>query len=189
MDKIKYCVLLMSIISNIAYSNTASRYDNHIKKYSKQFTPIIYRVYGWELLKAQYIQESSLNSQAKSSSNALGIAQILPSTWEFISNKLNKPSISPYNAEYSIMYGAYYMKYLRDNWKFKRPEKDRYQLSLASYNAGLGNILKSQKLCNEQLLYKDIIYCLPKITGRHHKETIHYVDNIFKIYRKLVLIK
>jgi len=181
--------IIFTFITFISYASYTDRYDKHIKKYSKKFLPIPYRIYGYEILKAQYIQESSLNRKAESSANAQGISQILPSTWNFISKKLNKQNISPFNAEYSIMYGSYYMKYLRDNWKFKRPEIDRYKLSLASYNAGLGNILKSQKLCNEKLLYKEIVICLPDITGHHHRETLHYVDNIFNIYRKLKLIK
>jgi membrane-bound lytic murein transglycosylase F len=180
--------IALSFITFMSYASFTDMYDKDIKKYYKKFLPIPFKIYGYELLKAQYIQESSLNRMAKSSANAQGISQILPSTWNFISKKLNKTNISPFNTEYSIMYGSYYMKYLRDNWKFKRPEIDRYRLSLASYNAGLGNILKSQKLCDEKLLYTEIIKCLPDITGRHHKETLHYVHNIFNIHRKLKLI-
>lgn len=48
---------------------------------------------------------------------------------------------------------------------------------MGSYNAGAGNILKAVKLCNSDT-WSHTITCLPKITGRHSKETITYVDRI-----------
>jgi membrane-bound lytic murein transglycosylase F len=65
---------------------------------------------------------------------------------------------------------------------------DRFKLSAASYNAGIGNLLKAQNHCNNARLYDDVIPCLPRVTGRHSKETIGYVQNIvYRWYPMLLL--
>lgn len=55
---------------------------------------------------------------------------------------------------------------------------DRMMISMASYNAGAGHLIKAQRICGGGNLYKQIIPCLPQVTGRHSKETIDYVEQI-----------
>lgn len=138
------------------------------------------------LFKAQLIQESALNPNATSPVGAMGLAQIMPGTAQDLSKKLGY-KLNPYNAEHSIEGGAYYMGYLRRQWRSKREEADRHSLALASYNAGLGNVLRAQVRCNNVIPYRDIIRCLPDVTGEHAKETLHYVKNIWWIYQKLCI--
>ena len=80
------------------------------------------------------------------------------------------------------------MKQLNKGWNSKRPPSERYKLALASYNAGFGNLLSAQKLCNNAVLYKPIIDCLPSVTGKHSKETINYVQHITRYYWLMVSI-
>ena len=50
---------------------------------------------------------------------------------------------------------------------------------MASYNAGLGHILKAQKLSGDKPAYADIIRYLQDITGpKNSKETKEYVRKI-----------
>ena len=51
-------------------------------------------------------------------------------------------------------------------------------LAAASYNAGAGHLIKAQRLCDGRNLYREIIPCLPQVTGRHSAETIDYVQKI-----------
>lgn len=51
-------------------------------------------------------------------------------------------------------------------------------ISAASYNAGAGHLIKAQRLCGGGNLYRQIIPCLPQVTGKHSAETIDYVDKI-----------
>lgn len=64
---------------------------------------------------------------------------------------------------------------------------DRYMLAAASYNAGAGNLIRSQKSCGGPNRYREIVACLPRITGHHSKETKGYVRNIItKWYPALI---
>jgi len=132
----------------------------------------------WRLLKAQYYQESLLNSDAVSHVGARGVAQFMPGTWTQVSRELGYESVSPHVAKYAIKAGAYYMAKLRKSWSAPRSEEDRHNLAMASYNAGFGNLLKSQKKCGGPSGYEEIVACLPQVTGHHSEETIGYVKRI-----------
>lgn len=136
------------------------------------------------LYKAQLIQESALKTHAVSPVGAMGLAQLMPGTAKDLSRQLGY-TIDPFNARHSIEAGAKYMGQLRRQWRVKRPEVDRHNLALASYNAGLGNILKAQRRCGNPSLYNDIMRCLPQITGHHSKETLNYAPKIRRVYHKL----
>ena len=78
------------------------------------------------------------------------------------------------------------MAWLLSEWSSPRPEIDRHCLALASYNAGLGNILAAQKRAGGKLIYREIIYHLPQITHHFAAETISYVQRIYTIYFNIV---
>ncbi|UTJ05380.1 transglycosylase SLT domain-containing protein [Arcobacter roscoffensis] len=161
-----------------------TRYDRDIKKSVKRYWSDFPKYRYW---KAQLYQESRLKKNAISPVGAMGLAQFMPATKKQIWRELGyEKSISAFSTYHSIFAGAYYMRKLRNQWKWKRPILDRHYLGAASYNAGLGNILKAQKACNNARLYEDIIRCLPKITGHHSKETITYVKRIERWYQRLL---
>lgn len=158
-----------------------SQYDEIIKSVSQSYMPEI----DWRLFKAQIWAESAFDSEAKSPAGARGLGQIMPGTWEEWSAKLGVVNIN--NPSENLKVAAAYMKYLRDTWKMKRPEMDKHCLALASYNAGIGNILAAQKLVDGSVLYGDIIRKLTFVTGRHSVETINYVKKILNRYVKEVV--
>lgn len=175
--------LLLVFFSCSAYC-FPSRYDKQFEKASEMFLPGV----DYRLLKAQCYQESRLDPLAISPVGAKGLCQFMPGTWKEVSSELKwASSINEFMPEHSINAAAYYDAKLRKLWKFKRPHVDRMSLVFASYNAGAGNILKAQKLCNGETLYKDIIQCLPNVTGKHSKETTTYVERIWMYFTRMIL--
>ncbi len=81
--------------------------------------------------------ESDFDKDAISSAGAVGLMQIMPSTFVWLTeltdeeidiNRLSDPEIN-------IRYGCFYLRYLYDIYEDKT-------LTLAAYNAGMGNVKK-----------------------------------------------
>lgn len=155
-------------------STELTKYDHYFKVYSGRYMPTV----DWKLLKAQCYQESRFQQYAVSPVGAAGICQFMPGTWQDLTTRHNI-SGSVFDPKLNIQLAAIYMAQLRSGWSSPRPELDRHSLALASYNAGFGNILKAQKLCDMSVMYDEIIQCLPDVTNHHSKETIEYVRNIW----------
>jgi membrane-bound lytic murein transglycosylase MltF len=151
-----------------------NQYDDLIQAATEKWLP----GYDWRLLKAQYIQESQLKPFAVSPAGALGLAQFLASTWAEWSPRAGYEGRDRTDPEASIFTGACYMAHLKRQWASPRPEIDRICLAMASYNAGLGNLLKAQKAANGALAYKDIVSALPSVTGAKSAETLNYPRKI-----------
>ena len=152
--------------------------------------PVASAAFGWEVLKAQYIQESGLRPDVDSPVGAAGIAQFMPGTWADVSKRMGLPAdATAYMPRYAIDAGAGYMARLRRNWSSPRPERDRHSLALASYNAGLGNILAAQRQAGGALASCPILSALPRVTGRHAAETQGYVRRIWRYWRQLRVLR
>ncbi len=175
-------MLILSVASNSeAASIISNEYDSHFKS-AAVFLP---KNTDWRLLKAQCYQESRLKPFAKSPVGASGLCQFMPNTWKDLNKKY--PELNNiWLPEQSILAAAIYMNQLSRVWKAPRPELDRYKLCLASYNAGAGHLIKAQKLANNSNLYDPVINQLPKVTGKHSKETSTYVHNI--VYKWWILL-
>lgn len=124
---------------------------------------------------------------ARSHMGAEGVAQFMPNTWEEWAPKAGFPNASVTDPEASIHAAVIYMDNLYGQWSWPRPEADRWALALASYNAGLGNILEAQRLSGNSSAYRDIINHLPTVTGHNAEETRTYVKRIFKYWTALVV--
>lgn len=160
-----------------------TEYDREIQIQAGAFLP-----WNWMWLKAQLIAESDLNPNAVSPVGAKGLPQFMDPTWLDMQRELNLPiCATPFQPEYAIRAAAYYMSKLRLQWaKVDRKENERRALAQASYNAGLGNILKAQKLANGAPGYNEIIAQLHKVTGeKNAAETRGYVERIGRIYTQL----
>lgn len=133
--------------------------------------------------KAQLYQESLCNPNAVSPVGARGLAQFMPATWRDMEQRHNVKD-SPHD-DIAIDWGAYYMSKLMRGWSSKRPDYERARLAQASYNAGFGNILKSQRRCGGVRMWDQINPCLSQITGHNAKETITYVSRIERWSRNM----
>ncbi|MCW8918955.1 MAG: transglycosylase SLT domain-containing protein [Gammaproteobacteria bacterium] len=178
---ISACALWAPVCSSA--SSFPDRYDTLIERAAERYLPGV----DWRLWKAQLYQESLLNPDAVSPAGAAGIAQFMPGTWSQISRELGHDGVSPHMAGPAIDAGAYYMAKLRNGWSSPRPEADRHSLAAASYNAGMGNLIKAQRQCGGAVGYPDIITCLPDVTGHHSTETIVYVQRIWQWWTQMVL--
>lgn len=157
------------------------RYDRDIARAVNKWWPDLPVPNLW---KAQLFQESRLDPLAVSPVGASGIAQFMPGTWRQVERALGGRHTSPTNAPLAIEYGAFYMADLRRQWQRDRPMLERHWLGAASYNAGLGNILKAQQACNDARLWATIRPCLHQITGaRNARETTVYVERINRYWR------
>lgn len=88
------------------------------------------------LVAAVIYQESKFNSDAKSSSGAIGLMQLTPSTARGIAIRTHGSKFETsdlYDAEINIRYGAWYLADLFQKYRNER-------LVLAAYNAGQGNV-------------------------------------------------
>lgn len=154
----------------------ADRYDGPIHAAAEQYLPTI----DWTLYWGQLWAESGLNPDAVSPAGAKGLAQFMDQSWNDVIRQMGVPGANPNDAKYAIQAGAFYMSRLMSDWSRPRPEVDRHKLSLASYNAGFGNILKAQAACGDPPEYDATMRCLPFITGASSKETLDYAPKIYR---------
>ncbi|MDF2750774.1 MAG: Lytic transglycosylase catalytic [Gaiellaceae bacterium] len=89
-----------------------------------------------QLLAAVIYQESKFDPEARSSSGAVGLMQLLPETGQGIADRTGGSTWSPadlLNPELNIRYGSWYLRHLLDKY-------DDERLALAAYNAGQTNV-------------------------------------------------
>lgn len=160
----------------------ATRYAAAMKASAEAYLPGV----PWKLWAGQVWQESRFDPKARSPVGAEGLAQFMPGTWNEVTKAMGLGLVDRTTAEVSLQAGAFYMARQRAVWKAPRPEVDRHDLAMASYNAGAGNIIKAQKACagpqdpSGPPGYAAIMACLPQVTGPHARETLGYAPAIRK---------
>lgn len=181
-----------SNFSNAPINNRrwTTKYDIHFNKYSKRYFGAGFE-FRW--FKAQGMAESALKADAESWVGAKGIMQVMPATFAEIKQR-NKYIIGDLSdPRWNIEAGIYYDHYLFKSWKSERPFEDRLAFMFASYNAGMGNVLKGQKVCLKELapeancnLWQNIEPVAHKVRSWRSEETIGYVKRIFKFMGKTI---
>ena len=181
--RLLFLVVVLLVSQSSLASSFPKRYDSSFKKAQIFLPPGV----SWKLLKAQCWQESRLKPNAVSPKGAQGLCQFMPDTWALL--RTSYPFLTtPFNPDSSVMAAALYMHRLYREWRAPRSPADRYRLALASYNAGLGNVLKAQKLSGNKTSYPDIIGHLSKVTGPENSlETTEYVAYIMDVWYPTLL--
>lgn len=158
-------------------------YDDIIQAASARWLP----EWDWRWWKAEIAAESLFDPKAVSPAGAEGLAQFMPPTWKQVCKALHYPiTASPFDPLLAIPAGAYYLARMRSAWWMgPRSEDDRRRLSQASYNAGLGTILKAQKKANNALDYARIVAQLDKVSGKRADETRGYVERIERYFEEM----
>lgn len=165
------------------YSNEYEDAINVLWKHDIQITPEI-NISSFFI--AQAVQESRFDAKAVSPAGAVGIAQFMKPTATQIGEELKtklalfKNGFDRENSIQSIWAQVYYMNKLFKVWDLGRADSERLKLAFASYNAGIRNILKAQKRSGNKKFWDEIKLSLSSVTRENSKETITYVDNIFK---------
>jgi membrane-bound lytic murein transglycosylase F len=119
------------------FLGNADQYIPLIKKYAEKYNV------DWVLVLSTMRQESRFNSDAISDQGAGGLMQIMPLTQIELSEKLGmKEAMSPRN---NIIAGVYYFSSLLNSVEGSTKE-DRFCITLAAYNAGMGRVLDAQAI-------------------------------------------
>jgi soluble lytic murein transglycosylase len=84
----------------------------------------------WSIMR----QESAFSPVALSRSNAQGLMQVIPSTWDWIAELLREPPDDPWDPDANVRYGIYYLRWLADY------HGEDLELMVTSYNRGQGYI-------------------------------------------------
>lgn len=128
-----------------------------------------------ELVFAIIKVESDFKSDAKSHAGAVGLMQMIPSTYEWLASKRGEPSHPAmlYDPEVNIKYGTYYLQYLY--LKFGTWEK-----TLVAYNWGEGNFMEYiEENGYEEGDYKSLPV---RETREYVKKVLHHWEKYNELY-------
>ncbi len=155
---------ISTILSHIIKKATHPRdYSEYITKYSLQYN--VPEVIIYAVIKV----ESDFDAMAESTAGAIGLMQLLPSTFEDITSNFLKENLSKkdiYDPETNIKYGTYYLSFLYQYFDCKS-----WEIAFAAYNGGPGNVQKW--LDNPE--YSDEN---GNLTNIPFKETKNYVEKV-----------
>ncbi|MFO8090268.1 MAG: transglycosylase SLT domain-containing protein [Desulfatiglandaceae bacterium] len=181
-------VLLLSPINAIGFDKyiDIADFDEYFYLYTTKYFG---SDFDWRYFKAQAIAESRLSPQAQSNYGAMGLMQILPSTFDELKRKNPNIRGSISEPRWNIEAGIYYNSMLWDEWAKERSFDDRLNFMFASYNAGMHTILKAQKVAIDRkmspYLWSSIAEILPEVNGPKSRETVSYVKKIHNITEKI----
>lgn len=161
------------------------RYDEIFRKYSKQYFGV---GFDWRIFKAQGITESNLRPDARSWVGALGIMQLMPSTFKEIQTR--NPELTDVNdPRWNIAAGIYYNRNLWNTWSEHEQVRDRMRFMFGSYNAGRTTILKAKNTAAQDRLdprtWESVESVAPKVPRWRYEETLNYIRRIQSNYSSL----
>lgn len=178
MKKVLVCILILVIfavaavllIDEIQMIFYPREYGEFVTYYSSEFDvpePLIYAVIR---------TESGFDAEARSHAGAVGLMQLMPDTFDWLSRLLDEksPTGDIADPETNIKYGTYYLRHLYDRF-------GSWQTAVAAYNAGHGRVegwLKDPKYSGDG---KNLIN-IPI------EETYNYVNKVndsYEAYNKL----
>lgn len=155
----------------VDHSSWTNRYDTHFRKYGKRYFGVLF---DWRWFKAQAIAESGLRPKVRSRKGAVGIMQILPSTFAEIRKR------HPYLYEladprWNIAAGIAFDRALYERWQERVPPGQTLPFTFASYNAGFSRVLRARDMAAARDLNADQW----RYVHRHvPDQTRYYVEKI-----------
>lgn len=151
-------------VQNILLKNIYPiQYEEYVNSYANEYDVDKLLVYA--IIKA----ESNFNKNALSSSGAKGLMQIMDATAEEISAELGiNEEYNLYDEKTNIMFGTKYFSNLNKQY-------NNYNLALAAYNAGSGNV---KKWIDKGIINEDG----SNIENIPFKETNMYIRKIMQNY-------
>ena len=165
--------LLNFVITKIEYATykKPQEYAEFVEKYSEKYDVPEHII--WAVIKA----ESGFDYTAKSSVGAIGLMQMMPETFEDLTDNHLKEYFDSgmlFDAETNIRYGTYYLAYLYRYF-------GDWSVALAAYNAGLGNV--NEWLADERYSFDG--QTLDKIPFKETRDYVAKVERYTKKYNKL----
>jgi membrane-bound lytic murein transglycosylase MltF len=178
-------ILCIDIIA-FEYNININDYDQYFNEYTKKFFG---SDFDWRYFKAQAIAESRLSPIARSDNGAVGLMQILPSTFDELKSKNSNIRGSITDPRSNIAAGIYYNSILWAEWAKDRSFDDRLNFMFGSYNAGKHSILKAQQIAMDRglnpYLWSSIAETLPEVNGERSRETVLYIQRIHDLRGKM----
>ncbi len=161
------------ICTQIDYSSyrRPEEYSSFVEKYSREYDVSEAMIY------AVIRTESSFDASAVSNKDAVGLMQMLPSTFEWLTNDILRDGHNVsmlYDPETNIKYGTYYLSRL-----YKR--FGNWDTALAAYNGGEGNV--AQWLSDTRYSDDGVKLKIDKLPSEF-KETKNYVKKVNKALKK-----
>ena len=166
--------LVISILGNALIDGIyrwvyPEKHHSLVEKYANEYSVPI------ELVFAVIKVESNFETDVVSSAGALGLMQMLPSTYEWLASRLgDEPNEDLlYDPETNIRYGTYYLQYLYARF-------GTWEKAIIAYNWGEGNF---SNFINENG-YTDGDYdSIPiKETRNYVKKVIHHWEKYKELY-------
>ena len=122
--------ICLSFVDRATYP---TEYAEYVEKYASEYNVPEYIIYA--VIKT----ESDFDPTATSSAGAMGLMQMMPSTFTWLSSSEhlneNLSYAELYEPETAIRYGTYYLRYLFEKFK-------DWDNVFAAYNGGEGNVAK-----------------------------------------------
>ena len=166
--------LVLAVIANTAIDTLykwiyPEKYHDIVLKYSIEYSV------PTELVFAVIKVESDFDANAVSSAGAVGLMQMLPSTYEWLTTILGEEysETDLYIPETNIKYGTYYLSYLYSRF-------DSWEKALIAYNWGEGNF--SKFLENEEYTEGDFDSIPVGQTKHYVKKVMHHWEKYKEIY-------
>lgn len=190
LDDYRQGTLLGNILINRYFKHSDWAADALSNEDYRRFQELvdIFRTYGEQygidhlLATAQGYQESRLDQAARSSTGAIGVMQLLPST----ARDPNVAIEDIHRVDSNIHAGVKYLRYLRDRYFDDPaiPTLDRTLMALAAYNAGPTRVQGLRARAAEagydpNRWFDNVEVIAARDIGR---ETVQYVANIYKYY-------
>ncbi len=172
-------------------------YGSTIREYSKRYD------LDWRLVLAVMRQESRFSIDAESQCGAVGLMQIMPTTFEDIAERMGLEDIM--NPRSNIAAGIKHLSLLSDSFE-DATQENRTRLTLAAYNAGLGRIIDAQHLAvflnDNPNTWEGVRDAFPLLSKRfttlherawegnkphngyfkNYRQTVEYVDRVMTYY-------
>lgn len=166
-------VAVNSLWNFIEKKSYPDNYDDIITRYSEEYGVPEYIIY------ATIKVESDFEHDAISSAGAMGLMQMMPSTFEWLTGEehldegLSKRKLE--DPEVSIRYGTYYLAYLHRKFNYN------WDCAFAAYNGGEGNVAKW--LADDR--YSDGEGNLTDIPFKETKNYVKKINSAIDTYKKL----
>lgn len=156
-----------------------TQYDSYFLRYASHYFGARF---DWRYFKAQAIVESRLRPDVQSQDGAVGIMQILPTTFREITQKNPHISSDPEDPRWNIAAGIYYNWVMWNEWRYPLTLQDRLNFMFAAYNAGKYNILRAQQIAASLGLnpnsWESVERVLSRLKGLSAQETVAYVRKV-----------
>ena len=103
-------------------------YPEKVERYAEAFG--VEPALVWSVMR----QESAFSDVALSHANAMGLMQVIPSTWTWLAELQREPPGDPFEPAANVRYGTFYLRWLLDYFD------NDIELTVTSYNRGQGYI-------------------------------------------------